>query len=481
MKRNQIIKLLIAEGFTHETLAKMNDIQLNVLSDRILTEQTTTTGIKPTATVSSKNPNLKNVVTDLNRKGINVNVTEDDLKEEGECNECGKSEMDEETPLSIGRDLRNRKIQKLVDEINTLISMAVDKNGDPISVIDNTSTWESPMIYEPILYNKKGQLKIVNSYPMEDKKNSVEIINPRDMEDEGIPSLLFIRKMYKRSLKQHASETGRFKPERDEDLQESEKNKKDDQKKLNEWVERLVNENYHSMTTKGEIVNLIRQKLTEASVYEKMSLPEDTNECVFADGTSLEQSIAQKVANDNAMNKFNARFPNKPYIKHVETAHRTEDGNFRYIVGIKLKPEVSDEKMGDDEIMDQNKEKKNQPLNEVKDESINSQDAIDFLLYMKKELSKLYGKNENRKIVTKILAYVDLIEKYSLNDAKYAFKQFLVKNSPMFMDNDKDSFFKNKRKGWFDDQRKEAEKELSKNKQQDKRLYIPSDLQERKK
>ncbi len=112
MKRNQIIKLLIAEGFTHETLAKMNDIQLNVLSDRILTEQTTTTGIKPTATVSSKNPNLKNVVTDLNRKGINVNVTEDDLKEEGECNECGKSEMDEETPLSIGRDLRNRKIQK---------------------------------------------------------------------------------------------------------------------------------------------------------------------------------------------------------------------------------------------------------------------------------------------------------------------------------------------------------------------------------
>jgi hypothetical protein len=114
-------------------------------------------------------------------------------------------------------------------------------------------------------------------------------------------------------------------------------------KSVNEWVENVVNKNYHPMATKGEITSLIKQKLMESSTFEKMSLPEDTNECVFADGVSMEQSIAQKVANDNALNKFMARFPNKPYIKNVETAHRTEDGDFRYIVGIKVKSEVPDD------------------------------------------------------------------------------------------------------------------------------------------
>ena len=105
------------------------------------------------------------------------------------------------------RDLRNPKIQKLVDEINSLISKAVDSNNDPIGVIDNTSTWESPMVFQPIKYNLRGQLQISNSYPHEPRRgDDVEVINPRDMEFDGIPTLKNIRKMYVKTLKQIANQ-----------------------------------------------------------------------------------------------------------------------------------------------------------------------------------------------------------------------------------------------------------------------------------
>ena len=39
MKRNEIIKKLVAEGFTEKTLANMNDAKINMLAERIIGEQ----------------------------------------------------------------------------------------------------------------------------------------------------------------------------------------------------------------------------------------------------------------------------------------------------------------------------------------------------------------------------------------------------------------------------------------------------------
>lgn len=92
------------------------------------------------------------------------------------------------------------KIEKLVAGINDLIARAVDSDGDPIGVVDPTSTWEEPYVYEPIQY-KNGRLKIISKSPYQ-KTSDVDIILPRNMEFDGIPTLKLIMRMYKKSVKQ---------------------------------------------------------------------------------------------------------------------------------------------------------------------------------------------------------------------------------------------------------------------------------------
>ena len=91
------------------------------------------------------------------------------------------------------------KIEKLVAGINELISKAIDEDGDPIGVIDTTSTWEEPYVYSPIEY-KNGALK-VTSKSVYGKDKEVDMIKKSDMEYDGIPTLRNIMKMYKRVLK----------------------------------------------------------------------------------------------------------------------------------------------------------------------------------------------------------------------------------------------------------------------------------------
>lgn len=106
-----------------------------------------------------------------------------------------------ETTVTEERDLRHQKIQKIVDGINRLIELAVDSDGDPIGVVDNSSTWPEPEIYEPIRYDKMGRLIITSHSPYNPKKINKDIINSRDMELDGIPTLKLIMRLYKKALK----------------------------------------------------------------------------------------------------------------------------------------------------------------------------------------------------------------------------------------------------------------------------------------
>lgn len=98
------------------------------------------------------------------------------------------------------------KIEKYVNQINNLISQAFDSYGDPIGVIDPTSTWEEPYVYEPIIY-KNGILKIVTYSLYKPTEKSVDVIKSGDMEYEGIPTLQLISRMYKKALKNKDKET----------------------------------------------------------------------------------------------------------------------------------------------------------------------------------------------------------------------------------------------------------------------------------
>lgn len=95
-------------------------------------------------------------------------------------------------------------IQKKVDEINALIAKAKDTDGDPLEVIDKTSTWQAYMYYKPITY-KNGTLYIEYEEYTGRGKNETkkEKINKSRMEFDGIPTLNDISKMYKAVLKKN--------------------------------------------------------------------------------------------------------------------------------------------------------------------------------------------------------------------------------------------------------------------------------------
>ena len=135
---------------------------------------------------------------------------------------------------------------------------------------------------------------------------------------------------------------------------------------INNWVDGLVVENYHS-TSKGEIMTAIKQKLNEQQL-EKSKLPLDTTDTVYADAVSMDQATAQKIANSNARAKFMGKFPNKHFLKIVETAHKTEDGDYRYVVGLKLKEEPSQQQQSDNVAQNTAVQNSTQPQGEIKEQ-----------------------------------------------------------------------------------------------------------------
>ena len=97
----------------------------------------------------------------------------------------------------------NPKIEKYVNQINELIAQAFDSAGDPIGVVDPTSTWEEPYIYEPIIY-RNGALKIISYSNYQPGKINTDIVRSSDMEYDGIPTLQLLSRMYKKALKNYA-------------------------------------------------------------------------------------------------------------------------------------------------------------------------------------------------------------------------------------------------------------------------------------
>lgn len=100
-----------------------------------------------------------------------------------------------------------KKIQKKVDEINKLIALAnlpedtdVENSYDgKVMVVDTSSTWEEPAIYEPIVF-RNGVLYIEYFEPYSNRTKKEKILK-RDLEYDGYGTLLDIAKMYKKALK----------------------------------------------------------------------------------------------------------------------------------------------------------------------------------------------------------------------------------------------------------------------------------------
>ena len=104
--------------------------------------------------------------------------------------------------IKEGITKNNPKIEKYVNGINELIAQAVDSEGDKIGVVDPTSTWEEPYVYQPIIY-QNGALKIVSHSIYKPKEINTDIVRSRDMEYDGIPTLQLLSRMYKKAIKNY--------------------------------------------------------------------------------------------------------------------------------------------------------------------------------------------------------------------------------------------------------------------------------------
>jgi hypothetical protein len=97
-----------------------------------------------------------------------------------------------------------KKIQKKVDEINNLISLASNSESDNaydgnLMVTDTSSTWEEPAIYKPIVF-RNGVLYIEYFEPYSNRTKKDKILK-RNLEFDGYGTLLDIAKIYRRALK----------------------------------------------------------------------------------------------------------------------------------------------------------------------------------------------------------------------------------------------------------------------------------------
>jgi hypothetical protein len=105
--------------------------------------------------------------------------------------------------FDINEGYSEGSIIRKVNEINQLIAAAKDEDGDPIGVIDRSSTWQSECYYEPIIY-AQGNLFITYK---ENTGRGMEVHKERitkpNMELDGIGTLNNIAKMYRYALKQH--------------------------------------------------------------------------------------------------------------------------------------------------------------------------------------------------------------------------------------------------------------------------------------
>lgn len=110
--------------------------------------------------------------------------------------------------VTEGPAQNNPKIQKIVDELNKIIESAKDSDGDPIGVVDTSSSWQEPYVYQPIQY-KNGALKITCQSQYKNKPE-VEIISKRNMEFDGIPTLKNILKMYRKAMKESGKPMNNF-------------------------------------------------------------------------------------------------------------------------------------------------------------------------------------------------------------------------------------------------------------------------------
>ena len=216
MTRNNIVKKLIEEGFSEKTLVNMGDKQLGLLFERIVT---TTTALKT-------NPELQAMA-----KSQDPNQPTIEVKEKSELT-MKPSEIAEE--------------EKWYDKFKKNPKKTTDKK-----------VVKKGKLAPP--FKKKGEKEVEEEGDVDEAARTLGNQNRKGSLDgmkykAGRPKFAHQQEEGKTPGKTPTKLSGKSAVLAKNDVE---------RKEIKEWVEKLVENDYHSVTTKNEIMELIQMKLQE--------------------------------------------------------------------------------------------------------------------------------------------------------------------------------------------------------------------------
>jgi hypothetical protein len=238
MKRIDIIEKLVAEGFSVNTLVKFNDNQLHKLSTKLLGE-----GLKVKADDIKSDPALADKLKDKD-----VTIVPEEMGGLKQKNQSMETYESEESPDIISFTIPTHAVSVLIngdssgledeeeEEINNFVDKIVSKFGNANFMLPSEDEMDLGFCYRNDINNLGGEC-------------------------------------YKLLIKPSNKEVN-------ENIKGNQKQKKSalNMKKLNAFVENVVDKKYHSLATKGEIVSLIKERVSapKNNITEKLQgrLPE---------------------------------------------------------------------------------------------------------------------------------------------------------------------------------------------------------------
>lgn len=258
MKRDIIVGKLMAEGLSEKTLVKLNDRQLANLAERMLGEQ-----VKKGSVVMSKVTSNPNDVKKLTDQGLNVELREKEVEEQttklgstpGLGDNQGSTELDNVTVTAS-------KLQKspnvTSNEVNPNLNTKTSQSGG--QKVGRLKTFANDM--KSSLSGLPNSLKPIGAVPaavvnaiggqVGFKGRSEDQKMRGDLNRDSKPGEVDENNFGKKVTKGHNN------------IPEFMDSKKLKESQIKNWIKGLVeNEKFHSFTSKNEIMELIKVKITE--------------------------------------------------------------------------------------------------------------------------------------------------------------------------------------------------------------------------
>jgi hypothetical protein len=177
MKRNEIVNKLMTEGFSEKTLVNMDDKQLEMLSSRILPEET--------VMISTKSPSYQKDLESAKKLGKTIETYEGELKgDQDKLDKNHNGEIDAEDFKLLKKD--KKVVNKEKKEINEWVKLLANENfhsftskNEIMEMISTKLNEQGPAIAEPDI-DVEPDIKQPSISPDKDP-----FIDPWDNPNEG--------------------------------------------------------------------------------------------------------------------------------------------------------------------------------------------------------------------------------------------------------------------------------------------------------